>query len=336
MGAPYARNFWIKTAVRLAFTAALLWIVWQMVEGDWDDVITTLRGISLPLLTLTFLNELLGRFIMACQTRLSMQVHGARYSKLVMFAINLKTMFFAFFLPGDLSGAGVKWYLISRLEGKRAETLAAMVYVRMVSLSVVLLTGLSAMLIDWPFEDRSALLYLLLSLALVLSAILALHLQLTQAWWDSLLASPCAARLGSGVLGRLNKLHDAFLAVSIYNWRDILTLWGFSFTVKLSATVSFWLGARALGIDLGFVALLWIHSAVEIVQFLPISIAGLGSRDIAVIYMLGLFDVPEGTALGFSLLLFALRLAMVALGGLLAGWNFVRGETSWSNGSGAR
>lgn len=316
---------WWKAAAKLLLTAALLYLVWRMVEGELGAVAQTLRGASLSLLALTFLNHLFGRFLMAWQTGLSMRVYGARYSPLTLFAINLKTLFFAFFLPGDFGGSAVKWYLITRIDGRRAEALAAMIYIRMVNLLVVLLTGLGALLFRWPFSDRSGLVYLIMALAFVLAVMVALHLRLTQRWWDRLLTAKAVSRLGAGVIGRLNKVHDAFMAVSTYSARDLAVLWGFSVAVKLSITLSFWLAARALGLEVGLVSLLWIHSAVEIVQFLPISIGGLGTREITAIYLLGLFGIAEPAALGFSLVLFSLRLGMVALGGLLAGWDALRG-----------
>jgi len=324
---PPARGWW-KPALKLVLTIVLLYLVWRMVEGELDAVALTLRTASLPLLALTFLNHLFGRFLMAWQTGLSMRVYGAVYSPFILFAINLKTLFFAFFLPGDFGGSAVKWYLIARIDGRRAETLAAMIYIRMVNLLVVLLTGLVALLVKWPFGDKSGLVYLLLALVATVIAIAALHLRWTQRWWDKLMAAKCIVSLGSGVVGQLNKVHDAFLAVSRYRARDLLVLWGFSFAVKLSITLSFWLAAQALGLNLGVVALLWIHSAVEIVQFLPISIAGLGTREITVIYLLGLFGIAEPAALGFSLVLFSLRLGMVAVGGLLAARDALRGAAA--------
>ena len=320
-----ARNRWWAFAAKLAVTAALLYAVWRMVEGELDGVLAALRGASMSLIFLAFLNHLLGRYLMAWQTGYSMRVYGVFYPAWLMFSINLQTLFYSFLLPGDFGGSAVKWFLIARIEGKRAETLAAMVYIRMVNLMVVLLTGLAALAVRWPFQDRSALVYLLTALALLLGAMLGLHLRITQSWWEWSLASRAAGRLPAGLVRRLDKVHEAFLAIGRYGAREIAVLWGFSFAVKLSTTVSFWLAARALGLDPGFVALLWIHSAVELVQFLPISIAGLGARELTVIYLLGFFGVAEPAALGFSLALFALRLGLVAAGGGFAAWEwFVR------------
>lgn len=79
---------------------------------------------------------------------------------------------------------------------------------------------------------------------------------------------------------------------------------------------------------MSFVTLLWIQSAVEVIQFLPISISGLGVREISVIYMLGSLGVAESTALGFSLLILVLRIGMIGMGGLFAGTDLIFGQPS--------
>jgi uncharacterized protein (TIRG00374 family) len=314
-----------KVFAKAGVSAALLWLVWYMVEGDLMDVYAALRSASLPLLALTLLNHLAGRLLMAWQTARSMHVYGTRYSVWRMFSINLKTLFFSFFMPGDIGGAAVKWYLIARIDGKGAATFAAMVYVRIINLLVLLLTGLGALAFKWPFESRAALMLSLVTLVAGIASVCVIHLRLTEAAWARFLSSRVARWVGPGVTERLNKLHDAFMAIGQFSCWDLVFLWGSSFAIKLSITLSFWLAAHALGIAPGFVVMLWIHSAVELVQFLPVSIAGLGVREITVIYLLGHFGVPEGEALAFSLLLFALRIALVLLGGAFAAWDGLRG-----------
>jgi uncharacterized membrane protein YbhN (UPF0104 family) len=324
MGAPRNRGW--KTVAKVAMSAALLWLAWYMVEGDLGGVYDALRNASLPLLGLTLLNDLSGRFLMAWQTSRSMKVYGARYPVSSMLAINLKTAFFSFFMPGDLGGAAIKWYFIARIEGKGPETLAAMIYVRIVNMLVLLVTGLGALAFKWPFESRSALAFILAALALGIVAILVIHLRLTEAAWARLLSSRWGGLPGTGVIRWLDKLHSALMTMGRIPLRQLLLLWSLSFAIKLSVTLTFWLAAHTLGLAPGFVVLLWIHSAVELVQFLPVSIAGLGVREITAIYLLGHFGVAEADALAFSLLLFALRIALVLLGGALAFWHAFHGE----------
>ncbi|MBI2425250.1 MAG: flippase-like domain-containing protein [Candidatus Hydrogenedentes bacterium] len=309
-------------------TVAMLVFVYTTVDDDLPKVLETLRSTSIPLLLLAFANHLAGRFLMAYQTRLGLQVYGVNYSTWSMFKINLQTMFYGAFLPGDFSGFAVKWYLISRIDGRRPEILATMVYIRLVYLIVVLVSGLAALVVHWPFESLGLLYSGLAVLSLMLFATFAIHLQFLQSHLDRFAEYVTSWAPLRRLRSPFHRLHEAINAFSRMGWRDIVAMWGTCILVKLSITFSFWLLAKATGIPVSFVTLLWIQSAVEVIQFLPISISGLGVREISVIYMLGSLGVAESTALGFSLLILVLRIGMIGMGGLFAGTDLIFGQPS--------
>jgi glycosyltransferase 2 family protein len=73
----------------------------------------------------------------------------------------------------------------------------------------------------------------------------------------------------------------------------------------------------APGISIGYIQLLWVVAAVSLVQSLPISIAGVGVREGAYVYLLGLQGVAEPIALALSLLIFGTQILLALMGGLL-------------------
>ena len=75
-----------------------------------------------------------------------------------------------------------------------------------------------------------------------------------------------------------------------------------------------YLTALSLGLDLSFLEVSVISALVAVVTMLPISIAGIGTREAAVIYLFSLFSLNKETALVFSLLVFAIDLLVVSLG----------------------
>lgn len=70
----------------------------------------------------------------------------------------------------------------------------------------------------------------------------------------------------------------------------------------------------SLDIDLSFFDVSIISILVAIVTLLPISVAGLGTREAAVIYLFSLFGLNKETALLFSLLVFTVDLLAVSFG----------------------
>jgi hypothetical protein len=81
----------------------------------------------------------------------------------------------------------------------------------------------------------------------------------------------------------------------------------------------------ALGIGMSFVQLLWVVAVVSLLQSLPISIAGLGVREGAYVYLLQLQGVPAASALALSLTVFGIQVLLAAAGGLLQLQSLVKG-----------
>jgi uncharacterized membrane protein YbhN (UPF0104 family) len=73
----------------------------------------------------------------------------------------------------------------------------------------------------------------------------------------------------------------------------------------------------ALSIEVSFVQLMWVVPVVSLLQSLPISIAGIGVREGAYVYLLQLQGVPGESALALSLTVFGIQVLIALAGGLL-------------------
>jgi len=72
--------------------------------------------------------------------------------------------------------------------------------------------------------------------------------------------------------------------------------------------------ALSLGLNLPFIDIVIISSSMALVAILPISIAGLGTREATAIYFFSLFNLNKETALLFSLLVFTIDILVVFFG----------------------
>jgi uncharacterized membrane protein YbhN (UPF0104 family) len=180
--------------------------------------------------------------------------------------------------------------------------------------------------------DRlSGLLVILLAIALSLPASLSLVPDPIARW--SLVMVAGAGLAGYGVVLFVPRRFSAFLG----RWRAtraILDLSGdarrlflvprfagrilaFSLLVLLiSAAVIYTLG-RAIGVDLGVVNCLLLTPPVIVVAFVPISVAGWGVREGAMVAAFGYVGVPAADALVVSILFGLLLVAVGLPGGLL-------------------
>lgn len=75
--------------------------------------------------------------------------------------------------------------------------------------------------------------------------------------------------------------------------------------------------AKSLGIELSLVTAIWVSAAVYAVVLLPISVAGLGVREVTLVQALGLLGVSSHLAVALSVLLFADPLLNALIGGVL-------------------
>jgi uncharacterized membrane protein YbhN (UPF0104 family) len=76
-----------------------------------------------------------------------------------------------------------------------------------------------------------------------------------------------------------------------------------------------WAIAVALGMTISPLALAWILAVVSVLQVLPVSIGGVGVREVTLVGLLGLYGVPASQSLPFAVLVFCVS---VVLG--LTGW----------------
>ena len=90
-----------------------------------------------------------------------------------------------------------------------------------------------------------------------------------------------------------------------------------SFSSFLIATAQAYLLAIAIGMDIDFILIMAIIPITILLDALPFSFSGIGTRDVALIFFLGLFGIITETAISFSLLILFVNYFLVASIGLL-------------------
>jgi len=86
------------------------------------------------------------------------------------------------------------------------------------------------------------------------------------------------------------------------------------FAYQLVVVLAAFLAGKALGLSVGWTAMLAFFPIVAIVQVLPLTVSGLGTREAALIFFLHPFGVPNSHAFALGLLLYTVNLAVSLLG----------------------
>lgn len=92
------------------------------------------------------------------------------------------------------------------------------------------------------------------------------------------------------------------------------TVVGAALVYQLSLVLIAWMGAHALGLSVGWAAMMAFIPVVVIAQALPLSIGGLGLREGALVVLLGPLGVADSHAVALGLLLYAINMAVSLLG----------------------
>jgi uncharacterized membrane protein YbhN (UPF0104 family) len=83
---------------------------------------------------------------------------------------------------------------------------------------------------------------------------------------------------------------------------------------QLAMVLVAWMCGHALGLSVGWTAMMAFIPVVVIAQALPLSIGGLGLREGSLVLLLGPLGVPDSHAVALGLLLYALNVAVSRLG----------------------
>ncbi len=92
---------------------------------------------------------------------------------------------------------------------------------------------------------------------------------------------------------------------------EILTA---GFAYQLAVMLSVFMAAKALGITVGWTAILAFFPVVAIVQVLPLTVSGLGTREAALVFFLHPLGVAQADAFALGLLVYFVNLGVSLLG----------------------
>jgi uncharacterized protein (TIRG00374 family) len=229
---------------------------------------------------------------------------------------NFVGAFYSLILPGQVSGEIAKTWRLAK-GTPIAEQVAASVFVDrvtgLIALLVLALIGASLSKSDVAgfILLPCAMAVAILSLSLFLMGVSAIQnfIQSTMKW----VVEPVP--LLRNQLPKALKLLDHLAYYSQAQLKLILAiLLGTIFqAVVIAITVLF---SHSLGANIGFLDLAWIVGIISLMIFLPISISGIGVRELGFVGILSFFEIDLSTAVTLSLLVFSLQIVGAAIGAL--------------------
>ncbi len=273
------RKHWI-TALKIVISLALVYFIYTKI--DLGVVLKTLqKSRPLPLL-LALVLFVASKILSAYRLNLYFHQLQLRLTQISNLKLYLLGMFYNLFLPGGIGGDAYKGYLIKRQFEVKTKRVV----------SVLLLDRLSGLLLLWVYACCLALMLPQSELGPYKITIVVLGFLSVLVFWG------------------LNKKY--FREVYPVFWGSI----GYAALVQLAQLASAYFILMALNVEEHQLSYLFIFLISSIVSVLPLTIGGIGSREVTFFYGAKLLGLDENTSVGISMEFFIIT-ALVSFFGIL-------------------
>lgn len=279
----------LTTALKLVLTGLALFLVFRKIDTNqlWQITKTIHWFWLVPAILIFVLSKLFTAF----RLNLYFKNIGLHISEKLNIKLYLIGMFYNLFLPGGIGGDGYKVYLLNKHFQTPVKSLV------------------QASLLD-RLGGLVAIIFLLLVLILPVDLALPFASQIP---WEVLVG--VAALLVVPVFWLMQKLLFKFFLPSFWKAN------GWSMAGQVAQLVCAWFILKSLGVTENFLSYQLVFLLSSIVAVLPLTIGGVGARELVFVYAHTYAGIDEAIAVAFSLLFFLIT-AMVSLTGSMISINF--------------
>jgi uncharacterized membrane protein YbhN (UPF0104 family) len=301
-------------AARVAVTGGLLLVVFTRVEVELvrQDFARIDVAVALASIVASYLAWVLNTY----KWQRILGAYGLDRDLVELFRLNLAGVFFSLALPGQITGELLKALRLAGRSERRAAVFVSIFVDRLTGLVGLAALGVAGLLLDPPSAGWSG-------AAPVLAVLAACALGGVAVLCAGVGARALERRMTTGT-GRtvVRRLLLGWLRLSIVGGRGLVgrqlaAAVGLGVVSQAFIVAISWAMAGALGIGISFLALTWISAIAALVQLLPISLAGVGPREVTFVSLLGLYGVSANLALALALMLFGVLVLLGLTGGLL-------------------
>lgn len=313
-----ARGRLLPTVLKLAFSLALLAGIVLLSGARLRDILRVMAGVRLDWIAVAFSLHAVGLLVSAWRWKILADAQGDVMSLGFLARSYLVGTFFGHFLPSSFGGDIVRIWDGSRGSGNRGrgsliKSSAIVVVERATGVIVLFVFALAASLFRIRMVAEIPVIAVSLAVGTLGLAACAFFL--------SPLAGRALARLPGGKpLGSVRDKLAAFRNV-ILLYRDrkrplaLATAW--AFVLQVNVIVYYFLIGRAFRLEIGLLDYFIFVPIVLLVQIIPVTINGLGVRELSYVAVFSYYGLSPEIALSFSLADAALRLVMGLAGGIV-------------------
>ncbi len=227
--------------------------------------------------------------------------YEAHLSKWSYFRFSMLARIFNLFMPGALGGDIVKIaYAVKEQKKKQIKSIIAILVDRVVGLISIFVFGILAL-----FLTRDIYGFDLSKLMFIFIAVIGLIVILT---------NKRAISFIERIISR-SKFLQRFFGKIIHNWKESVYYYGangekvlYAFLlcipIHLLSFVIFYIFSQSLGMEITFFEIVFAVAIMWLITALPISIGGIGVRELSLIWLLGMFNILPEIAITLSIMVY--------------------------------
>ncbi|MBY5952196.1 flippase-like domain-containing protein [Algoriphagus marincola] len=272
----------LKTLLKLILTGLALYLVFRKI--DTQHLFEILQTLQWPWLIPALLLFVLSKVATAVRLNQYFKNIGLYLSEKLNFRLYLIGMFYNLFLPGGIGGDGYKVYLLNK------------------HYQVSIKKLVQAALLD-RLGGLVAIVFLLFGFFLLVDVKLDF---LESGLWNGLMIAGLILTI------------PVFWLVQKLGFKDFLpSFWSanlWSFAGQITQLICAWFILMALGIDEKILAYQLVFLLSSIVAVLPLTIGGVGARELVFVYAHQYAGIEEATAVAFSLIFFLITAGVSLVG----------------------
>lgn len=300
----------LKFIVKLSITTILL--LWVFSQIDISQLGKTIENAQWQFFLASWVLTLAAYWLLSFKMRLIMKRLNCDVGIGTIFITSAISALYGMALPGILD-ITAKWYILKVHTGKPSHILSGMMYNQFTEMLMVIIFGLSALIIANPtsnFKLPSVCIFLLI---IIISCTLLLFNRVTGPKVNNFFGLTL-----KWLPSKMNIVGQKILdQLSIFQTTD----WIFHLQILLLTTFTTFLSiifyvfaAKAACITVPLGVLVWQSSLVYLLGRLPIAVADLGVREVALVESLAQYGVSAPEALLMSMVIFSNRILIALIG----------------------
>ncbi len=297
-------------AAKIVVSLGLLgYLLWQL---DWPALLEKARSLSwwtLPVAVSAFLGTL---YVSTLRWAVLLRTHYPTFKTSLLFKYYLVATLFNNILPTSSGGDLIRSYYIYRHKKDAVCAVSPIITERVIGLVVMLLINVIAIYVTGSIDIVSRVLWSTLLMILAGVVIVLILIALPATYWPlhRLLERLSRYRIIRFLLRAGEAMHGYLKHPGIMS-----TIFIYSVTHQMLAITVYFFIATGLGIEISIQAIMVVIPLTFIAVALPISIGGMGVREIATVGLMMRFGVAESDAAAIALI-YILVILLASLPGL--------------------